>query len=250
MVPTTLDRDPAMSKPEIQSHTAQSQRALAAHHDELSGTNRLLLQQNRELEDRVAALTTELHQAQTELKRVSSDLTQLSLEFEDRLALRVGEFEYEVAERERAEERLQQQVARLKLIHQITESIGERHDLQSIYRVVLAQLEENLPIDVNAICSIDMAGGTLSVVAVGPKCRALHAQLGLDEEAVFSWDADVLSQCVLGDLIYEPDISLGKAPILRKLAEAGLRSLVVAPVAGGRQVVWRLADRPAHRPGL
>jgi nitrate/nitrite-specific signal transduction histidine kinase len=40
----------------------------------------------------------------------------------------------------------------MKLLHQITRSIGERQDLRSIFQVVIRSLEDQLPVDFGAIC--------------------------------------------------------------------------------------------------
>ncbi len=154
----------------------------------------------------------------------------------------------DITERKLADERLRQQLARLHLINQITQSIGERQDLASIYRVVLAQLEENLPVDFNAICSFDPHANSLRVAAVGPKSRPLNAQLGLEEEAVVSVGTNGLGACVRGVTIYDPDITQVDSPVPQKLARAGLRSLAAAPLGiGGRTFgILLTARRAAH----
>lgn len=153
----------------------------------------------------------------------------------------------DITERKHADMKLQQQLARLYLINQITQSIGQRQDLQSIYRVVLAQLEENLDVDFNFICAFDAQENTLRVAAVGPKSQPLNARLGLDENAVFAVDTNGLGACVQGETIYEPDISGVSAPIPRTLSQAGLRSIAAAPlgVAGRTVGVLMTARRAA-----
>lgn len=154
----------------------------------------------------------------------------------------------DITERKRAEAKLQQHLARLHLINQIAQSIAERQDLQSIYRVVLAQLEENLSVDFDAICSFDPHTNSLRVAAVGPKSQPLNAQLGLDEQAVFPVDMNGLGACVRGETVYDPDLTEVNAPLPQKLAQAGLRSFAAAPLGiGGKIFGILLTARRAAR---
>src|SRR5262245_42372726 len=75
--------------------------------------------------------------------------------------------------------RINAQVSRLALLQQITHSIGSRHDLNSIFQVVLRSLEEHLPIDFGCVCLHDAANGTVSVESVGTASAPLCESLGL-----------------------------------------------------------------------
>ena len=55
-------------------------------------------------------------------------------------------------------------------------------------------------------------------------------ELALTEQAHIPIDANGLSRCVRGHLVYEPDTRDVKMPFPQRLAAAGLRSLVVAPL--------------------
>ena len=48
-----------------------------------------------------------------------------------------------------------EQLQRLALLSRITHAIGERQDLRSIFQVVVARLEEELPVDFCGICMHD-----------------------------------------------------------------------------------------------
>jgi signal transduction histidine kinase/CheY-like chemotaxis protein len=136
----------------------------------------------------------------------------------------------EIAERKNAEDKVQSQLARLELLHRITHAIGERQDLKSIFQVMIRTLEEHLPIDFACICVYDQAANELTVTSVGVRSGALAMELALTEQARVEIDQNGLSQCVLGRLVYEPDISGSKFPFPQRLARSGLCSLVAAPL--------------------
>ena len=141
----------------------------------------------------------------------------------------------DITERKRNEERLRSQLARLSLLDETTRAIGERQDLRSLFQVVLRNLEEHLPVDFGCACLYDPAQQTLSVACVGLESQALAPELALPEGVRIALDENVLSRCVLGQLVYEPDVgesrfSFPARPFPARLSRLGLRSLVFAPL--------------------
>jgi PAS domain S-box-containing protein len=136
----------------------------------------------------------------------------------------------DITERKSAEAKLRTQLAQLNLLNQITRAISERQDLQSIFQVVVRSLEDNLPIDLCCMCLYDPADHMLTVVRVGVHNAALATELALTEHAKIPIDENGLSRCVRGELVHEPDILNVKFPFPQRLARAGLRSLVFAPL--------------------
>ena len=139
----------------------------------------------------------------------------------------------DITGRKRDEERLRSQLARLSLLDQTTRAIGERQDLRSLFQVVLRNLEEHLPIDFGCACLYDPAARALTVVGLGLK--TLAPELAFPNAARIEVDENGLSPCVLGQLLYEPDISQARTssparPFQARLSELGLRSLVFAPL--------------------
>ena len=134
----------------------------------------------------------------------------------------------DITERKRDEEQLRSQLARLSLLDQTTRAIGERQDLRSLFQAVLRNLEEHLPIDFGCACLYDPAKRVLSVAGVGLKTPA--SELGLPEVAYIAVDENGLGSCVLGQLLYDPDISPSRSPFRVRLSQLGLRSLVFAPL--------------------
>ncbi|MEY2467025.1 MAG: hypothetical protein QOD03_1546, partial [Verrucomicrobiota bacterium] len=136
----------------------------------------------------------------------------------------------EIGERKNAESKVQSQLARLELLNQITRAIGERLDLGGIFHVALKNLEEYLPVDFASVCTYEGAENVLTVLSVGARSQTTASELDLREQSRVGIDQNGLSRCVRGQLVYEPDISQLKFPFPERLAQGGLRSLVLAPL--------------------
>jgi PAS domain S-box-containing protein len=136
----------------------------------------------------------------------------------------------DITERKDAEAKVRAQLARLNLLNQITRAIGGREDLDSIYQVTLRSLEEDLGFDFGCICDYDPITRELEIIHVGARSQALAMQLALTEQAQVPIDANGLSRCLLGQVVYEPDLADIPLPFPQKLVAAGLRSLVAAPL--------------------
>jgi signal transduction histidine kinase/CHASE3 domain sensor protein len=148
----------------------------------------------------------------------------------------------DITARRKAEERLYTQLARLKLLGEITRSIGERQDTNSIFQVTLRTLEEQLPIDFGCIASFDPATREIEVTRVGAKSRELGLSMAVTEQARFAMDQNGLSRCCLHDqLVYEPDIAGSVFPFTARLAAGGLHALVIAPLSVGGKVSGLMA---------
>jgi signal transduction histidine kinase/ActR/RegA family two-component response regulator/uncharacterized membrane protein affecting hemolysin expression len=128
------------------------------------------------------------------------------------------------------QDRLQSQLARLDLLHRITGAIGDRLDLSSIFLVVVGTLEADLPIDFGGVCTYEPGAGFVSLQSIGPRGRALAPAMALGDAAAIPVDENGLSRCVGGELVYEPDTSTLPFALPRRFAQAGLRSLVLAPM--------------------
>ncbi len=143
---------------------------------------------------------------------------------------KVGILFNDIADRKRAEAQIQAQLARLNLLHQITRAIAERQDIRSIFQIVIRTLEENLPVDFCCICHHVPAENALIVTSVGLHSQPLAAELAMPERARIEIDANGLSRCVRGHLIYEPDVSQILFPFPQRLSGAGLNAMVAAPL--------------------
>jgi PAS domain S-box-containing protein len=142
----------------------------------------------------------------------------------------------DITDRLAHETRLGEQLQRLALMARITRAIGERQDLRSIFQVVVRSIEDELPVDFCAIGLYDMGENRLTVSCVGARTEPVAASLGMNEDTLVPIDENGLSRCVQGHLVYEPDISSSKFPFPQRLAGAGMRSLVIAPLLVESQV--------------
>jgi PAS domain S-box-containing protein len=142
----------------------------------------------------------------------------------------------DITERLDHESRLAEQMQRLALMARITRGIGERQDLRSIFQVVLGSIEDELPVDFCAIGLYDMGENRLTINCVGARSETVAARLDMSENAIVPVDENGLARCVQGHVVYEPDIAQSKLPFPTRLASAGMRSLVIAPLLVESQV--------------
>jgi PAS domain S-box-containing protein len=142
----------------------------------------------------------------------------------------------DITERKVAEERLHAQLARMRLLDHITRGIGERQDLGSMFQVVLRNLEENQLIDFGCVCLYHQSEGVLHVTSLGERSAQLAPALSLEEGGRIAVEANGLTRCVSGQLVYEPDVSQLNVPFARQLAAGGLHSLAAAPLLVAREV--------------
>lgn len=140
-------------------------------------------------------------------------------------------FNHMLMQTERNEKRMSAQVNRLALLQEITHSIGSRHDLKSIFQVVLRSLEEHLPIDFGCVCLCNAAAGTVVVESVGAASEASCEKLGLTLGSAVPVGKNGLYRAVNGTLIHEPDTADVGSPFTRRFADAGFHSLVISPLA-------------------
>jgi signal transduction histidine kinase/CheY-like chemotaxis protein len=135
-----------------------------------------------------------------------------------------------------SERKLRDQLSRLSLLQHITRATGERQDLPSIFQVVLGSLEANLPIDFGCFLLYDADERSLTVSGQRGTERVLVETLDLSDGSMVPIDQNGLSSCIAGNLVYEPDVRAIQFPFPQRLAGAGLRSLVIAPLIVESQV--------------
>jgi PAS domain S-box-containing protein len=156
----------------------------------------------------------------------------------------------DITERKQADAKQHAQLARLDLLNRITQAIGQRQDLSSIFQVVMSTLEDNLPIAFGCVCLYDGAAEVLTVNGIGNRGRPLAAELGMIEQARIPVDNNGLARSLKGQVVYEPDTRAVEFPFPQRLAGQGLRSLVVAPLLLESQVFGLLVATRAEPHGF
>ena len=160
-------------------------------------------------------------------------------------AVRTGAYEFDLftdtfnqmlTQIQLSEAKLHAQLGRLSLLQHITRATGERQDLPSIFQVVLDSLEANLPMDFGCFLLHDAAARSLTVSVLGAAGRGFADKLALAVQLDVPLDANGLSRCVAGELVYEPDVLKVPFPFPQRLAAAGLKSMVIAPLIVENQV--------------
>lgn len=152
----------------------------------------------------------------TERMRVLEQVRALNDQLEQRVLLRTAD--------------LNQQLARMKLVNQITRAITDRQDLDSLYSVVTAHVERDLPADYVSISRFQEASATFSGIVRGPKSAELARTVGLTQFAQQSVDPAELAAYRSGRSVYLPDTAQSQTIGVQRLASAGLGSLLVTPI--------------------
>ena len=137
----------------------------------------------------------------------------------------------DITDRKVVERRLHAQLGRMNLLHRISRAIAERQDLPSILQAVVSHIESDLPLAFACACLYDSSARVLTVAQVGVRSGALAESLHLEPGAHIPVDQNGLARCCMaGELVYEADLTQVSFDFPQKLARAGLRALVVAPL--------------------
>ena len=70
----------------------------------------------------------------------------------------------------------------------------------------------------------------LTVTSVGSRSDAVTKKLAMTEHERIAIDSNGLAACIKGQLVHEPDIARSTSDFTKRLADAGLRALVISPL--------------------
>jgi signal transduction histidine kinase/ActR/RegA family two-component response regulator len=210
----------------LYSDEAASKFAMTAHFGVFVGGLYLLLSLAR----MGASDTASRMRAERELATLASALESRVQERTRELLAANLAMREENATRELAERKILTQVARLNLLHQIAHAIAERQDTDSIFQVVVGNLEDHMPVDLACLCTYDKETQLLKTACVGARSTALAAALGMSRDAVVMVGKDCMREVLQGELVYEPDLREVKFPFPQRLVSGGLHALVAAPL--------------------
>jgi signal transduction histidine kinase/ActR/RegA family two-component response regulator len=208
------------------SQTAADKIAVIAHFVRVAGELFLLFS----LTQMGTADTEQRMRAERDLKAANEALEARVAERTAELSTLNADLHAVVHTREEAERRALRQVERLNLLQRITRAIAERQDLDSIFQVVVRTLEEQMPADFCVLCGYENPQRQLTVSRVGTRSGQLALELAMTESSCIEVEGNGLARCVEGALVYEPDLAALHFPFPRRLAAAGLGSMVVAPL--------------------
>ena len=151
-------------------------------------------------------------------------------------------------EHHRTSTALRQQLSRISLLNQTTRAVAERQDLPSIFQVVLNHLEAHLPVRFGLVCAFPAGLDKAHILALGPRSRALAANLGWQEGHLLAVPGSCLENCIRGGLgLRGPDRPAQNFEM--DLERLGLPHLVALPLTAEQSMLAAmLLARPAHDP--
>ena len=180
--------------------------------------------------DELGVLIDGFNEMLSQIQQRDEDLRRVHDQLEKRVAERTAELQLEIAERKQAECVVQQQLARISLLNQITHAISERQDVQSILSIVLQQLQSHLAITSGAFYILDPQKQVLVLTAVrgsgadgASDCFAAHVSLA-------EMEVSALQNCLRSQTAFLPDLDKMQLPLIARHSAEGVRSLVVVPL--------------------
>ena len=123
------------------------------------------------------------------------------------------------------------QLLKMNLLSEITQAVGQRLDIDSIYTVVANALEKDLPSDFCLMGSYDPLSCKVSVRALSNRSRAIAQQLGIAELDAIDIEGTHLSEACSGGFVSEGSLDTSYCPIARRLQrEFNLNSMAIIPL--------------------
>jgi len=123
------------------------------------------------------------------------------------------------------------QLLKMNLLSEITQAVGHRLDIDSIYTVVANALEKDLPSDFCFMGSYDPLSRKVSVRALSNQSQVIAKKLGIRELDTIDIDGTHLGEACSGVFVNEGNLESSYCPIARRLQEEfKLNSMVIIPL--------------------
>lgn len=136
-----------------------------------------------------------------------------------------------------AERATRGQLARVKLLNEITLAISSGFDLTRIFTVVGSAVEQHLGVPICAMALFDDGGERATLSGFGEAGAALAPDLGLTLHLVLPASTSGLARCLGGELVYDAVLKGSPFELGQRLASANLGSLVLAPMQAEARVL-------------
>lgn len=180
--------------------------------------------------DETGQLIDDFNEMLVQLQQRDGELQKARDELEARVKERTQDLSAEIAERKRTESALRQQFVRISLLNQITHAISDRQDTDSIFHVVLRELEGHLGLDLGVVALFDAKLQTLNVTALHVKNSLLATQFDWHDGSVLALAETDFVACEKGQTVYLSDTAKASSDFSEKLAAHGWRSVAAVPM--------------------
>jgi signal transduction histidine kinase/ActR/RegA family two-component response regulator len=203
---------------------------LAATARAVSGQRNYSLRATRRSHDELGQLIDCFNEMLAQIQQQEAELQQAQVKLEKRVEERTRDLQSEIIERRRAQDALQQQLARTSLLNQITHVISERQDLARILHAVLRQLEENLMVELGLMGLFEPETEQLVISALRIKNPKQTGRLDLTPGKSLPLGPSGLAAAQTGKTLYIPNTLECTGRLMAGLAQAGLLCVVASPL--------------------
>jgi signal transduction histidine kinase/ActR/RegA family two-component response regulator len=155
--------------------------------------------------DELGVLTDGFNEMLGQIEERDDALRSARDQLEKRVEERTAELQLEILDRTHAESVVQQQLAHISLLNQITHAISEKQDVQSILSIVLQQLEEHLEIRCGAFYLFREEQAAFDLAAVRGLRQEDEDRFFISEFSLATLARSSMRACVAGQAVYISD---------------------------------------------
>jgi signal transduction histidine kinase/ActR/RegA family two-component response regulator/HAMP domain-containing protein len=200
--------------------------ALAGTAKKVSAEKNYSLRVKVQTRDELGQLMTTFNEMLQQIQERDAALQRANDELDTRVRERTSELQQQILDRSKTEKDLQQQLTRISLLNSITRAIAARQDLESVVKVVLRHLEDQLPIDFGEVQLYDRQTRTIS--------PARHGTAYYRRQGAFTSNTPVegsgLEPCVEGKTVVAGEPSKAEGLLKTRMETLDLKSLIGVPL--------------------